>query len=821
MQNSMWKFATLLGVIGVACLVIMQVQKSLPQQNANAAASTDLKPAGQAVPAPQNADPFAGLGDTDTAFTVDQFEPGDDPAGEITMASYEETPAKTAAAPVGDFGGFDDDFSAAPIQSEPALSPTGMAQAEPTPDFDDDLFGDAPAESSTNQRIQDAETPPNPANDHLFGDTFDSSETVSKTAADTARYDQREPGLFDPRPEEEDPFRNEGLPAAPQDLPDTDVAFGNEPYDPATTAAGRTRMDLNAPVLPDPNPVPVPERTSEPDPWASDDPIRKTVAQDAEPIEPEPISVTDDWANEAPINPTTFPDTREYQSREPDPLRVDPVSATPAYDGGYDSETRTVPEIRATSGARFQKSYDSVPHGTLRPQLRIEKTAPTSASIGKPLVYSILIKNVGNAVANEVIVEDQIPRGAKLTGTIPQAELVEGILVWRFESLEPQEQKEVKIRVVPEREGQIGSVATVNFKAEIGSRTTVTAPRLRLELQGSSEARVGDTVEFRYRVINEGSGDATNVWIRSPLPAQLNHPMGRDLEYEVGSLPAGKSREVTLQLVAAGPGQITNSAVVTAEGIAPQDAKAPLNILGAQLQVARRGPPRRYLNREAVYENTVTNTTHRDAENATLVEYVPDGMKLIEVNNDGQYNEIKRTITWPIRRIRAGQSQKFTVVLSPERAGSHESIVQIVETGGFKSRATSTTDVVHLDNMGLQLSELDGPVEVGEKVVFTINVRNRGTSTATNSVLTLEVPPELQVAEAGPTQAQQNGNLLVFPPVSAIRPGGQERFQVAFTASRMARDVRLRASIKSNQMPKPLNTEESITIYEQQGRSRR
>ena len=50
MQNSMWKFATLLGVIGVGCLVIMQIQKGLPAQQASAASELNITPAGDAVP---------------------------------------------------------------------------------------------------------------------------------------------------------------------------------------------------------------------------------------------------------------------------------------------------------------------------------------------------------------------------------------------------------------------------------------------------------------------------------------------------------------------------------------------------------------------------------------------------------------------------------------------------------------------------------------------------------------------------------------------------------------------------------------------------
>ncbi|MFK7817885.1 MAG: hypothetical protein AB8G99_04160 [Planctomycetaceae bacterium] len=857
MQNSMWKFATLLGVIGVGCLVIIQVQKNLKTANAAATASKEVTPAGEAVPQFGAQDPLAGLADPGkTPFELSQFEPGNDqfePAGNRFAASDDQfepvggqaEPGNDRVTQAGydpsgqDDSGFDNiAFDDSAFGDSPPAAQAPPAQRQPAPQesagFDDDDafagFGTMDSQPAAEPRRLTAQQPVAAQQPDAFDDAFESTPTNDRAA---------QPGMFD---DEQPAFGESRSAQPPQDLPAADDIFGDDPMDtyqpqadPVPAAdAGRVSLDPAAPPslpafdnnrptddawpeLDDPNANRIGANDIDRidangiDFGDRNEPVndrREPVFPDETPVrESRPIRPIDNWSDQpAPVDPISYSDEPGILDQEP--TRVEPLPIP------TEVETEE-PAIRATPNTRYQKSFDSVPHGTLRPQLRIEKTAPGSASLGKPLIYSIFIKNVGNAVANDVVVEDQIPRGARLTGTVPVAELVDGILMWKFDSLEPQQQKEIKIRVIPEKEGKIGSVATVNFKAEIGAQTTVTAPRLRLELTGQQEARIGETVEFRYRVINEGSGDASNVWIKNPLPVQLQHPEGKILEYEVGELPAGQSRDVILQLVAAAPGAADNSAVVTADGIAGDRASAKVSILGPQLKVTRRGPSRRYLNRDAIYENTVTNTTRRDAENARLVEYVPDGMTFIKANNYGQYNEAKRTITWPIERIRAGESQTYTSVLKPNRAGRHDSLVEIIEVAG-KSKAQSRTEVVHLDNMGLKLSELDGPVAVGETVVFSIDVRNRGTSTATRSVLTLQFPPELDVINAGPLQANVDGNTVRFPPVPSIEPGGKMRFQVSFKAKGMANNVRLRAAIRSDQMPRPLPTEESITIFDEE-----
>ena len=839
MQNSMWKLATLLGVIGVGCLVIMQVQKGLGTPRVHAA--TGVEPAGNAVPGVgQSQDPFMGLGDNssgtataalDSFDSFDSFEP---PAtGQVAPASYEPAAQSEPFSP-------DDGLSFADSETvnfnEKPAAPSAVKAADEifSGSFEDAAETISDAGSATRNPLADTA---DKAGDFL-GNVV---EKVGEKASELAEPVQQ-PGLFDPAPT--------AAAAAPeidirttetQQVAPVDAAFGDDMnFDTEDPMAGAfesepSKYEPSAPAY-DSTPAAY-EGTTDPaqDDFLQSDPIDEFgMGQQPAPTGRARLDLSE--TPDAPALPSVEEFGTGYDERRANPPPADRYDDYPetTYPGNstYDARVQAIPatdtRIQSTTtqtdatkgirvtGARYQKSFESVPHGTLRPQLRIEKSAPGTASIGKELVYKIRIRNVGNAIANEVIVEDQIPRGANLLGTIPQAELVDNILVWQFAALEPNAEKEIKIKVVPTREGQIGSVATVNFKAEIGARTTVTAPRLRLELQGAREARVGETMTFRYRVTNVGSGDASNVMIRNPLPTQLQHPAGNDIEYPVGDLPAGKSKDVELQLVAAGPGDIRNSAVVVADGGIQSPGEARVNILGAQLQVKRRGPARRFLGRRGEYENIVTNDTHRDADNATLVEYVPRGMKLENVFSGGQWNELKRTITWSIPRIRAGESLSFKAVLVPETAGNHESIVQVIEQAGFKSKANLTTQVVHLDNMGLQLSELSGPVAIGERVVFTINVKNRGTSTATRTVLMLDVPQELGPAEeAGPMEARQRGQRVEFAPIPQLAPGEQKRFQVAFTAKAMANDVRLRAFVKSDQMPKTLNTEESITIYDE------
>ena len=76
-----------------------------------------------------------------------------------------------------------------------------------------------------------------------------------------------------------------------------------------------------------------------------------------------------------------------------------------------------------------------LPEGTMRPGIRVEKSAPRSASVGIPLTYTITLQNDGESTAHEVVVEDRIPESLEIVGSYPVAHRKGNILSWRFVTL--------------------------------------------------------------------------------------------------------------------------------------------------------------------------------------------------------------------------------------------------------------------------------------------------------------------------------------------------------------------------------------------------
>ena len=521
----------------------------------------------------------------------------------------------------------------------------------------------------------------------------------------------------------------------------------------------------------------------------------------------------------------TLPD-REFGSGggfdfTPDPIRSpDPRDDLSTRDLPRNFEPN-VPRIGSdpASGSLAETRQVS---GVMRPNMVLQKTAPRNATVGTPLDYKIYVRNDGDATAYDVVVEDEVVEGATVNGTRPRSVIDRSTnkLIWRFDRIEPGDTEEITVQLTPTGEGTLDGVATVRFKTRVKAATVITAPKLTLQMKGPDEVRLGEEVTYRYVIRNDGSGEARRVFVRTLLPESggLKHPAGNDLEYEIESVKPGEQREISLSVVAAEPGEYRAEAEVSATGAPKEQAAWRTKIVGAQLKILRRGPKRRFVGRAATFENIVSNETNFDAIDARVVERVPDGMKFLNASSGGRYNETTRSVTWRINRIGPGKQETLQIELMPTESGSRESIVTVFENAGIQSDDhVSTTVVEDLHNVSADITQLDGPVVLGEQFGFTITVDNRGTAEATNVMLEVQVPEELKVVGAGSRTLParlQNGNLVQYNAVIRIPPNRRQDFELKLQGVRPVRNGVVKASVKYTQMETPLIVSESVTVYE-------
>ena len=94
-----------------------------------------------------------------------------------------------------------------------------------------------------------------------------------------------------------------------------------------------------------------------------------------------------------------------------------------------------------------------------------------------------------------------------------------------------------------------------------------------------------------------------------------------------------------------------------------------LEVIAPQLDVVMEGPKRRYLERQATYQVSVTNPGTAPAKQVELVANLPPGLKFVSANNAGYYEEATRTVHWRLEELPANETGSVELVTMPVEAG--------------------------------------------------------------------------------------------------------------------------------------------------------
>ncbi len=452
--------------------------------------------------------------------------------------------------------------------------------------------------------------------------------------------------------------------------------------------------------------------------------------------------------------------------------------------------------------------------GPQSPQVVVQKIAPPEIQIGRPAVLRVVVRNTGPVPAGEVEIHDQIPRGTRLLGTAPPASQgARGELVWSLGTLKPGGQTSVEMQIMPTEEGEVGSVASVRFQADATARSIVTRPKLVVDTTGAKRVLVGDETLLTFTVSNPGSGTATGVVLSEHIPAGLKHPGGGELEYTVGDLKPGESRQLQLRLKAVQPGAIAN--VISARGDANLRAEHRFNleVISPQLDVALTGPKRRYLEREATYQLSVSNPGTAPAQQVELVAYLPPGLKFVKANNAGRYDEGTRAVYWRMEELPVDQHGSVELVTLPVEAGQFNIKVRGAAQRGLVVEKEHPVLVEGLAAVLFQLSHTKDPVEVGGETTYEITVANQGSKASSNLQMSVFLPEELKpLAAEGPTRYTIESNKVVFENLPQLAPKSVAAFRVRAQGVR-AGDLRVRCQLMSDELQRPVVKEESTRVY--------
>jgi uncharacterized repeat protein (TIGR01451 family) len=332
-----------------------------------------------------------------------------------------------------------------------------------------------------------------------------------------------------------------------------------------------------------------------------------------------------------------------------------------------------------------------------------------------------------------------------------------------------------------------------------------------VQLVGPKQVLIGDEAMMSVRISNPGTGAATGIVLSEHVPRGLRHKAGSDLEFEVGTLKPGQSREIQLSMSAVAAGHVVNALQARGDAKLRAQARVEFDVVAPALSVAMTGPTRRYLERQATYTVAVSNPGTAPARDVELVTQLPKGMKFVKANNAGHYDPQTHTVTWNLEELPPAETGSVTLVAVPIETGEQRMEIHGKARQGLSDAKEQTVTVEGLANVTFDVRATDEAIEVGGETTYQIHVVNEGSIAATNLRIAALFPPELKPLRTdGPATVDRR--TVQFETIARLEPKGETTFKIRAQAIQPG-DLRVKVQVQTDDMHQPVTKEENTRVY--------
>ena len=389
----------------------------------------------------------------------------------------------------------------------------------------------------------------------------------------------------------------------------------------------------------------------------------------------------------------------------------------------------------------------------------------------------------------------------------------EGALVWALGTMPPGGQAIVTMEVMPQVEGEIGSIASVSFRADASVRSRATKPDLRIECPQPTPVLIGRDLQITITVTNPGTGVATGVVLEGFLPENVSHRSGRELEFDVGQLRPGESRTLDLVLGTRGPGVHAARFSARADGGVEVAHQVPIEVTAPTLELAVDMPLRRFLQRPATCTISMVNAGTAPARAVELAAQLPPGMKFVKANNAGWHDDRTHRVLWNLEELPAGETGSVQMVVMPVELGPQKIVSAARSADGLADQVAHTCDVEGLAALSFEVVDSEDPIEIDGVTEYVVRVGNQGTKPATGVRLVATLLGDLEPLEAQGPGGHRFENLTVtFEPLAKLAPAEEAVFRIR-VRGRRAGDQRVQVQLTSADQPAPITKEEITRVY--------
>ncbi|MFO7903576.1 MAG: hypothetical protein R6U98_13005 [Pirellulaceae bacterium] len=447
------------------------------------------------------------------------------------------------------------------------------------------------------------------------------------------------------------------------------------------------------------------------------------------------------------------------------------------------------------------------------PTLRVEALGPKVVSVGKPAHYRVRLINQGPAIAREVAVTVSVPDAARIGDSQSErgrvTESAEGHggrrgLTWVLDQIPANSQEELGLDLEATENQPLDLNVDWTYRpAPLSARIDVQQPQLEVSIDGPSDMRFGGTDVFKVRLSNPGNGPAENVTVNvttTNSEARLKR---------LGTLPAGESRAVELEMTAKEAGTLRIEAEARADGLHVKSGRE-VQVRQAVLAIEVSAPELIYAGTTAAYKIKVANHGNAVAKDVIMQVDLPSGA----TNGVGVD---KKPITREQPRWRVGDlgpevERVYSLQCELNANGRNQLGARVQGTHDSEASDTVETMVEAIADLKLTVNDPKGPIRVGRDAIYEIQVLNRGSKPATDVALVAQFSEGVEPESVSGHPADIVPGQVIFEPLETVPAGEKVTMQITARAAQSG-NLRFRAELTCDSPETKLAAEENTRFY--------
>jgi len=451
------------------------------------------------------------------------------------------------------------------------------------------------------------------------------------------------------------------------------------------------------------------------------------------------------------------------------------------------------------------------------PILRVETHGPRRITVGKESSYEVVVTNSGQVAANDLAITVDLPAWADVAEAETSAGSVQsppagvgGKVEWKVGRLEARSNQRLDLKIVPRESRPFELAVKWTFTPVTSSAAIeVQEPKLEVKLGGPQEVIHGQSAAYRLELSNTGTGPAENLTIHlTPIGPGENVPA----THKLGTLKAGESRAIEIELTARHAGDLTIQASVTGDNGVHAEASKKVIVRQAALYVKAAGPKMSYVGTSATYQIVVSNTGDAPAHDVRVSATLPPGADKVTPSDGGQIARDGKTVDWTVAGLAAGERKTITMTCELVRAGSGRVDVTAKSGTGLTASDAIQTRVEAIADLVMNVVDPPGPIPVGQETVYKVRIQNRGTKAAENVEAVVYFSQGVEPTSAEGAAHKIATGQVNFGPIPSIAAGAQKVLTVRARAAVAGNHI-FRAEVYCRTLGTRLVSEETTRFY--------